>query len=170
MSTIRFCKDLIGQSKSEDKIYTKVEQKRVESAKWLVNKTVNIRRPLLDRGIKALGLGYRSLFKNDRSCSQLSAICCEAVCKARIGGLFPLATLAARVPFFTKNVSIFKLAFRVAKTRRTAPKASKRRGTSIPNSIINDFYEKKIFTILSMRNLELEAAGVERSTQKSIKK
>ena len=60
-------------------------KKTIVSEPWLLefafvgretNHFLFIRRPLLTRGTKAADLEYRLLFNNNRSCFQLSAICC----------------------------------------------------------------------------------------------
>ena len=57
-----------------------------------------MRRPLLDKGIKAAGFGYRSNFNNYRSCFQLSAICCQAVYRAQNYGSFSPGTHRSQDP------------------------------------------------------------------------
>ena len=70
--------------------------------------------------------------------------------KAQIGaGSLPPDPLL-RIRFITKNRFIFKSVFKAQKTRKVAPKASKKHKHRFPKSE-RDFHDKSIFAIPSMR-------------------
>ena len=73
-----------------------------------------------------------------------------------------------RIPYIAKIPSIFMSVFKPQKTRKAAPKASKKRHKSIPEFIKNDFHEKRFLQYLQCENLDLEVPSVEISIQKSI--
>ena len=68
------------------------------------------------------------------------------------------------------DVPTISYVFRVAKTRRTAPKASQKQQKTIPKHIKNDFCEKMFFALLSNGGLDLEAPGPRMSSQKTMRK
>ena len=102
---------------------------------------VETRRTLLAKGIKAAGLGIVWFL----------TICCYAFRGPQSVVDSPRQIKVSRsvsTPKIHLNLNLFS---RHEKTRKTAPKASRKQQKSIPKFIKNDFFEKWIVPIRSLR-------------------
>ena len=68
------------------------------------------------------------------------------------------------------KISSFQACFQGLKSRKTVPKASKKRHKSISKSIKNDFRDKSFLQYLQSENLDLEVPNVEMSIHTSMNK
>ena len=94
--------------------------------------------------------GNNSLFAiiGDAFTYQASAV---ALSYAQRGVSFTSPALVAQDPISMKKLFFVKPVSKAQKTRKTGPKASKKRQTSNPKFITNEFCEKLFFEILSRR-------------------
>ena len=107
--------------------------------------------PLLVRGTKAAGLkciDYLSINSHCFSSYQAMFLC---LYRTQNTPRSAPPNCSPRIWFHHKNPCVFEPFFKARKVRQIAPKASKKQHKSILKFIKNDFHEKSILAIHSMR-------------------